>query len=332
MRLRKTIRLSFLLSICKCVSIFLLLLVPHCNCATFNECFPEKYNFICGNPNDFLHQTGITLENNIIDRARLQLLDRKFNGGSSGGIYQGNHNTYFIKQSNVFTEFIGSKLMSLIMGKKCTPVVKLVRDQIDCIASTKLEKFKTRKELESKKRFKRQKLVGEADITVAMDFLGIVDRHSKNMGYIKLRSKKLLAARVDFDASFAFEIRPRANAHYQETSNHMNLNLLYLSMQTYPEHEVRKAIKNITDIPDEKIVTTIFECWATFSQMGYAISSESCFNLARKLIERKSAFNAILNDPNAVNYLSLQEDPVFNKVFKELKKSKQKSRKRRRYN
>ncbi|PWU04373.1 MAG: hypothetical protein C5B43_04670 [Verrucomicrobia bacterium] len=297
-----------------------------CYSESFSKCFPEKFSFICDNPNDFLLRSGVNIENNIIEQARLRLLEEKFDGGCHGGIYQGNHNTYFIKRSNVFTEFIGSKLMNLIVGKTCTPTVRLVKDQVNCVASEKLRKFSNKKEF--KKKVKRKHLSGEVDITIAMDYLGIVDRHSKNIGYVKLRKKKLLAARVDFDASFAFEIRPRANSTYKENSNHKNLNLLYLSMQTFPEHQVRSAIQKIVNIPDEKIILTVFECWATFNKLGYVISSESCFALAHKLIERKMAFKTVLDDPNSVTYASLEADPMFKKLFKKLKKNKHKKKSR----
>lgn len=298
--------------------------ITFCYSESFDQCFPGKYSFVCPDPNDFLLHSGINIDNNIIEQSRLKPLKEKFTGGSQGGIYKGNTNTYFIKRSNVFTEFIGSKLMNLIMGKKCTPTVRLVKDQVNCVASVKLRKFSNRKEFRSKKKISRKNLRGEADIAVAMDFLGIVDRHSKNLGYVNLSSKKLLAARVDFDASFAFEISPRSNSIYNENSNHKNLNLLYLSMQTFPEHQVRSAIRKIGNISDEKIIMTIFECWATFNKLGYVISSESCFALAHKLIERKKAFKFVLDNPDSITFTSLRKDPMIHKLSQKLKKNKKK--------
>lgn len=323
MKLLKNIRLLYSTVYFKYVSASLLALTTFSHAQSFTDCFPGKFNFNCQDPYNFLLQSGIDVEKNIIDQSRLQLLNQKFSGGCTGGVFKGSHNTYFIKRSNLFSELIGSKLMNLIVGTKVTPVVKVVRDQANYIASTKLKNFVTRKELQSKRKLKHKIFKGEIQLAIAMDFLGLVDRHSKNLGCVKK-----YAARVDFDASFAFEIRPRANSHYRETSNHLNLNLLFLSMQTYPEQEVIQAIRKIVEIPDEKIIMTIFECWSTFSRIGNPISLDSCFALAKKLIERKNAFQSILEDPNAATYFSLQEDPIMFKLFKELKRKKEKHRHR----
>lgn len=326
MNLLKNIRLKFFLCVCQHLSILLLILMHYSY--AFNECF-EDYHFKCENPNDFLLQLGINVENNILDPKNLQVLQQKFNGGCTGGVYQDEvtRNIYFIKQSHVFSEFIGSKLMHLIMGQGRTPVTKIVKDYLGSVASLKLKNFKTRKELASKKRFKKKTIIGEAELAVYQDFLGLVDRHPGNMGFQRhKKGKKLLAARADMDSSFAFEVRPKANGQYKPGGNHLNLNQLYLSMHVYPEHDVMKAIKTVIDIPDEKIIMTLFEAWVTFSRTGYnEVSLDSCMSLARKLNERKKAFKTIYENPNSVNYLSLKEDPAFKKVFKELKKQKRKN-------
>lgn len=321
MKLLKNIKWFRFLIFLQYIYLFLLTLA-YSNAKTFNECFPEKFNFTCGDPYTFLLQAGIDVEKNIIEQSRLQPLNQKFTGGCTGGIFKGKQNTYFIKQSNVFTEFIGSKLMNLIVGTNRSPVVKIVKDQVNCTASTKLKNFRTRKELVSKKKLKHKKITGETELAIAMDYLGIVDRHSKNLGFIN----KKRAARIDFDASFAFEIRPRANSFYLENSNHLNLNLLLLSMQVYPENEVFRAIRKIVAIPDEKIIMTIFECGVTFARIGYPASLESCFVLARKLIERKNAFRTVLEDPNSLTFHSLNNDPIFRKLFNDLKQKKEKSK------
>lgn len=262
----------------------------------FHTCFPKKYNFSCENPSLFLQKQGIDVKKDILHQDNLIITEKQFDGGSTGSIYSDSQgNIYYVKQANVFTEFIGSRLLNLIMGTKCTPIVKLINNDPHHVASLKLKGFKTKKESNVKKK----KIKKAADLSIAMDFIGLADRHKKNMGYVKLNSNTLLSARIDCDTSFAFEIKPTLNTHYNPISNHLNFLHLFYSIEHFPEEQIIKAIEKIIAIPDEEIIMTIFQCWVTLSEAGHDVELEKCFNLARKLIERKTAFAEGLKNKNS---------------------------------
>ncbi|PWU04371.1 MAG: hypothetical protein C5B43_04660 [Verrucomicrobia bacterium] len=228
---------------------------------TFNECFPSKYSFKCEDPFLFLKNHSIDVKKDILEINDFHKTEKPFEGGSTGHIYVDNKNqTYFVKHGNPFTEFIGSRLMNLIVGKQCTPIVKIFKNDPKLVASLKLKNFKTAKDTN----IIGKRIRNTTDLAIAMDLLGLVDRHKENMGYVRLDSKTLMAARIDFDASFAFEIKPLLNSHYRPHSDCLNLDLLYDSINHYPKTSILRAMKNIIGISDEKIIMTFFNAGLLF--------------------------------------------------------------------
>lgn len=275
------------------ITIFLFINLADTYGQSFDQCFPSKYNFTCDDPYIFLCERGIDVEQkNIIQASDLQFIKGKPKGGCSGGIYRDQKGqVYYLKLSNPFTELMGSKLMNLLVGTQRTPIVKLVKDQHNFTASGALKGFKTKKALKQK----WKSIQREVELIIAMDLIGLVDRHKGNMGGIVRKNKKALAARVDFDTSFSFTINPTANTSYNPNCDHLDLRHLLITAKNYPSNEVITAMKKVIRIPDEKIILTIFEGWVTLNRAGYPVEQETCFALAQKLIERKNTFRALLN-------------------------------------
>lgn len=289
--------------------------IIHSKEKSIHECF-KKNNFTCGDPYSFLHNAGIDINKDIIRLSDLQLFRKKTTNNLKGVYTDSNKKTiYYIKQSNPVTELMGSRLMNLILGTRCTPIVKLVNDQKFTVASLELLNFKTQKKID----VVNKTIVGEAALVIAMDFIGLVDRHSRNMGYVALDPKTFLAARVDFDASFDFE--SNFFGEHSLYTNHLNLKHLYSSINKYPRNEIINAMKKIINIPDEKIVMVIFQSWATLTHAGYILDLNLCLAFAQQLIERKNAFREAFNEKNSIfNQLIRKKQMVQKKTKKPINK------------
>lgn len=302
---------------------FLCISVTHSYGKAINKCFAEKYNFSCGDPYTFLLKNGIDTDQDIIKISDLQLYKRKPAGNCHGGVYRdAQQTTYYIKKSSPFTEFIGSKLMNLILGTTCTPHVKLIRDKKYHTASLELPKYQTQKKVDTT----NKNILGEADLAIAMDFIGLVDRNSRNMGYVILNSTTVLAARVDFDFSFDFESGHLGEYSLPSTIDHLNLKHLYFSIQKYPKKQVIHAIKKVINIPDEELVFIFFQSWVTFTRAGYSLDLKPYLDLAYLLIERKNAFREALKNKNSVAYKLIEENHIAHKTLKK-KHTKKRHRK-----
>lgn len=252
-----------------------------------NECL--KKNSTCKNPYEELLHKGIDIDQDIMQLSKLQLHKKKISNNLKGIFIDSKKNLFYIKQSNPVTELMGSRLMNLMLGTKCTPIVKLINDQKFTVASLEVPNFKTRKETD----LNNKTILGEVELAIAMDLIGLVDRHSRNMGYIILNSNTLISARVDCDACFDFESN-LLGEHSLDT-NYLSLKHLYASIKKYPKQDVLNALKKITSIDDKKIVMSIFQSWATLTRAGYNLKREDCLDIAYKLVERKRAFKKEFN-------------------------------------
>lgn len=260
----------------------------HSNERSFHECFSEDYNFICKNPKEFLQRMNVDINQNILHMKKLHQTNKLKMGFSKGSFHADQNNIeYFVKECSLVHEFIGSRLMNLIVGTKCSPIVKLVKDKVNGIASTKLPNFVRKNAIDLENR----KIIDEVTLTVVMDYIGLRDRNPKNMGYILLPSNDLQAARVDFDTSLRFKDHRWKGKH--DECGHLNLKLLNESLKNFPKDQIINAIQRIVDVPDEKIVMTILECWATLDQVGHHIPFERAILFAQQLIERKNAFHKV---------------------------------------
>lgn len=268
-----------------------------------------------------LLEMDIDQKQDIIELSNLQLFKPKPIGGCTGGIYCDSNQIYYVKQSNPFTELIGSKIMNLIMGTHCTPVVKLIIDQINCVASLELPNFQTQKYYNENFITPYNNAIGKVDLIVAMDFLGLVDRHSRNLGYILSPNFCPIAARIDFDACFSFDkVKPSLNTQYDPNSNHLCLSLLYYTIKKYPKPQIISSIKKIISIPDEQIMMAVLQAYVALSQKD-PIDLDPFLVIANKLIERKNLFRETIECRDSPIYKAMQRQylkskyKAFNQFF-----------------
>lgn len=290
----------------------------HSNEASFIDCFSKDYTFQCENPLEFLKKMGVDINQNIIHIQDLHQTDKTTWGCHKGSFHADTKGVeYFVKSTQMMNELIGSRLLNIILDTERTPVVNLVDGKENGIASQKLPKFVRRNNIKRK----NKKIMHETELSIALDYTGIRNRGGKNMGYI-MSGKDLIAARVDVDKSFAF-----GNNRWKAknlNSDHLNLSLLNISLKKYPKDQLISAIKRVTGISDEKIMMTIFECWATLNQVGYPIPLDVGFVFGKQLIERKEAFSTAL-EKIIENDLSSETSKIIDNQDKKKIKSKKKN-------
>lgn len=134
----------------------------------------------------------------------LKLVGKKTSGITKGGVYQDIHGgIWIVKYADVnpINEYLGSKVMDLLIGP-FSPDVKVFVDAPGYSASKLLPGFLTKNEVMND--YQHKSIVGEERLLIAMDLMGLQDRHERNLGYIDT-GDILEASRVDFDHSFEFD-------------------------------------------------------------------------------------------------------------------------------
>ncbi|PWU04372.1 MAG: hypothetical protein C5B43_04665 [Verrucomicrobia bacterium] len=312
--------LKSILLILFCISPLLL----HSKEKSLDQCL-KKNTFICGDAYSYLLNIGTNIDKDILPLSSLKMYKQRAESKFKAIYFDKYKNVYYVKEANPITEFMGSRLMNLILGRKVSPIVRIINDQKFTVASLELQNFKTQESTD----LKHKSIIGQADLDFAMNFIGLVDRHSGNMGYVSLDSNTLLAARVDFDASFDFE-SSFFRAHSLNT-NYLNLKHLFISIEQYSKDETLSALKKIINLPDEKIVMVIFQCWATFVRAGYSLELKHCLAFANQLIERKHAIRDALKDKHSALSQAIEKKTHIKKKTEhiERKPKKKKVRKKR---
>lgn len=273
---------------------------------SFDECFfqNQKYDFYCGDPKVFLDQLDIKISEYIMRLSDLKFVGEKQTGFTQGGTYMdANKVFYFVKNAqSVKNELIGSKLMNLILGTDCTPVIKLLEDNPGMVASRMIRGFGMAMDANKiKDADKGKKIIGAVDLAIAMDFIGLIDRHTRNMGYVGLDAQTRGVARVDYDHSFAFGSQPIGVPNLMVKHDPVNLMHLYLTLEQYPSRDIIPVIERVIATPDEQLVMLVFGCWTALAEIGDPFSLDDSFNLASQLIERKGAFKKALLEIKELN-------------------------------
>lgn len=283
--------------------------------------FPGKNPFLYEDPYAFLLSMGIDLNKDIVYFSNFRAIKGTTLGGNKGNFYKDARNVeYFIKYSSLFQEFTGAKFMNIILPSQ-SATVKIVADRLGLTASKKIDNFHRQKEVD----VRNKQMLGEVDVAIAQDFIGLTDRGKKNVGFLTKGSDTLIFARIDYDKSFRFA-NNRINSDLN-SMDHLNLVMLNDSIKTYPKDQVIQSLRKIINISDQAIVLTSFHAFAALAYAGYPIDLEGSFILAQKLIERKNAFRQTLNYLIASSSQSNNQNSTRSSSKKRTKKQKKKTKK-----
>jgi len=264
---------------------------------SFEKCFLSKnqYGFYCGAPNSFFKEFGIKT-----NEYQMQLNDLTFvqedqgaikTGSVHANIYMDANKIYYFVQSpkSVKNELIGSKLMQLMVGTERTAIVKLLKDKRQKIAARMIKGFRIKATFDTKDK----RIVGCAELAIAMDFLGLINRNESNIGIVELDSKTLTPARVDYAYSFQFDQKGGAKS-MSEDRDPLCLKQLYQTLEKYPLSEILPALEKVIDISDDQIFIEVIRCWAALSDLKIeSFSLKEATLLASKLIQRKNIFKRV---------------------------------------
>lgn len=240
----------------------------------------------------------------------LKFSEFKFIKGVSGAgseVYSDKEGSiWFVKGGqSPFKEYLGYKLMNLLLGPWVSEV-RLFSDTDSRIASKLLEGFV----VESQSRdWSKKTVVGEMRRDLAMELIGLFDRHTENLGYIDL-GDVVVAARIDFDDSFAFDIENphigTLDPHYYNKTNLDSIkaegltfkDILKITFRRYKDRDpkdLEEEIIDITNIPDDLILATLREGYADILSapifkrlvMHYKVNVNKYKGLGLALIARK---------------------------------------------
>jgi hypothetical protein len=143
------------------------------------------------------------------------------------------------------------------------------------------------------------KAFGEADLKIAMDFIGLGDRNWHNQGYVLIDNERF-AARVDFDFSFWFDWFFSID---QNEKGHVDNMMLWLRSgnKDYPLEELQLAVERLIGVPDQVIEDVMENACAELSSTYHTASvTQFCEQespwLIKALLHRKHALVPFLNE------------------------------------
>lgn len=224
----------------------------------------------------------------------LKQIDRKYRGAAPGGIFRDANEVAWVVKSGSpafqpVHEYIGGRLLNYFYGDQA-PVLKIVvnneaKEQHELmIASKQIIGFES---IELRKPHSEKLVEGLADLKVAMDWIGLSDRHDGNQGYI-WKDGKYTAARIDFDNSF-----DDGFFNWQSPFTSM-VNLLSNDIENFGFAELELATQRLLSIPDEVVVDVVKSSCQDlydFGKIDYCAQKpfESAENIAKVLNARKRA-------------------------------------------
>ncbi len=269
----------------------------------FEECFFQnrENDTFCCDPKMIADQLHLKTSSSVLKLSDLVEVGKKPTGYTQGGVYMDSNKVfYYVKDAqSVKNEIIGSRLMNLIFGTEQTPIVMLIEDHPEKIASRMIRGFTMKNAFHNKQNFntKNKKYIfkDDAALDIASSFLGLIDRHDRNTGYVEVAPQEVVSARADFDHSFAFNSSPVGIPQLFEKNDPCNLLQFYYTFGKYPSKDIIPTLDRILAIPDQQLLMLIVESWVTLSHVKSHFSLEDSFNLANQLIDRKKAFkNALI--------------------------------------
>lgn len=203
--------------------------------------------------------------------SELHRIGEKPNGVTPGGIYEDfRGDIWFVKQGqNPLCEYLGSKIMDLLIGSGC-PEVQIFADEPDLTAAKLLHGFLTQQTVENNPIHKDKPITGALELEIAMNVIELGDRKNENQGYID-HGNRLQAARVDFDSSF------------------ISSSLPLLPLLTIADlNAIKIASAHIASIPDEQILYVLGDAYNKLWETGNVLNYQDLKNLGNALIKRKN--------------------------------------------
>ncbi|PWU04819.1 MAG: hypothetical protein C5B43_04085 [Verrucomicrobia bacterium] len=207
--------------------------------------------------------------------AHLIKVNDKIAGASSGGFYRDQERKMWIvkKGQNAVNEYLGAKIMKLFVPN--TPEVKLLKDAPGFTASLYIQEFHMETAIQ---KLINKSIVGQFELNLAMDLIGIGDRNYANMGYIS-QNNVFEAVRIDFDESF----------------KHFNFDLpidpkLNMCAELYSSNLSGKKAKRILNTPDELIFYVLGDSYNDLLTIKADFDVEHYKKLADVIIARKALF------------------------------------------
>lgn len=309
---------------------------------SFEECFykDNQYGFYCGRPKEFFDGIGIKPKEYAMKFADLSFIQEKQGTIKTGSvlakIYMDANKVFYFVQTpkSLRNELVGSKLMNIILGSERTAQVKLLEDKPKMTAARMIKGFR----IKDKAGIGDRKVVGAAELDIAMDFLGVINRKESNIGHVSLNDHTLTPARVDFSCSFQYEKKPTESCNsIKNDQDHLCLDQLYKTLDKYSTNEILPALENLIDISDEQIFVEVVRCKTALSRIGEGdeLGLREAFVLASNLIERKKLFKKVWAEVrdnekgHQANISKIKEkEEKWKETFKEKKEKKKSSKKK----
>lgn len=141
-------------------------------------------------------------------------------------------------------------------------------------------------------------VTGDVELAIGIDFIGLGDRHDKNLGYVIRNSDSLfIAARIDYDHAFFFDanksprdpkelflVKPRSRKYFAET------------IINYGLEPCRKALELIAAVPDKQLEATVWKSLNEYLAINSGEDSEikKYIDLTAALLERKTMVSELI--------------------------------------
>lgn len=205
----------------------------------------------------------------------LKRVGEKPSGINNGGIYEDpNGDIWFVKKAqNPIHEYLGSKLMNLLIGP-LSPEVTPIIDSRQYTASKLLPSFIMKEDVLKDPNHKP--IVGELELSLAMDIINQRDRNYGNLGYIE-KEEKLEAAQVDFDFSVEFD----------------SIDNFEIYQEIPPSTLLKRAIKDLDAIPDEMVLRVLGDAYNKLWEAGIPLNYTKYKDLGQIVILKKNELKEI---------------------------------------
>lgn len=252
-------------------------------------------------------------EGTFLRYSELKKIDEKSEGFATGEVVQDESEViWFIKQAQVIeNEYLGAKLMNLLVGQS-TPEVKLIEEIEGYTASKKILKFVTEETVINNKNLNKKSIIGRIKLYLAMDLIGLEDRHDQNMGYRYIEVEdRLEAIRVDFDDCFNIDDDHYDTEIYDEALSEKQIEGVKV---------LEIAIEELLAIPDQIILKTLSEGIDDLMARAIELDIEKYQQLGLRLVKRKDVLRVIYEKVKCIDMLmeKIKCKPDLAKIYEKI--------------